>query len=292
MSGELTQTPLFHAEHADRYARQDLIREYQEAFNCQLIVVFDVLWDYSVNVLEDLIFDADPNVDIHVMLATPGGNGEAALRMVRSIQARCKELTVIVPDKAKSAGTIFALGAHHILMGPTSDLGPIDPQLVLNAQDPNSLISAKDVIAAVEAAQDAVQQKPETYPIHASLLANVNALQVQQARSALARTDDLMRDALSSVKGRSNDEVDKLFNALHGPLIEMAMSHAAVFGISEARKAHLPIIEADTTGPRWKSLWRLWMKYFVANARIYEGATASKVVGSWVAPDKGPAFTG
>lgn len=283
MNAEPTQTPLFHAEHADRYSRQDLIRGYEEAFNCRLIVVFDALLDYSVNVLEDLIFDASPDRNIHVLLATPGGDGEAALRMVRSLQARCNELTVIVPDRAKSAGTIFALGAHHILMGPTSDLGPIDPQLVLNPQDPNSLISAKDVIAAVEAAQDAVQQKPETYPIHASLLANVNALQVQQARSALARTDDLMRDALSSVKGRSQEEIDRLFETLHGPLIETSTSHAAVFGITEARKAALPVIEADPAGTQWRSLWRLWMKYFVANNRIYEGATASKVVGSWAA---------
>jgi ATP-dependent protease ClpP protease subunit len=278
---EPTQTPLFHAEHADRYARQDLIRSYQETFECRLIVVFDALLDYSVTVLEDLIFAANPAQDIHVLLATPGGDGEAALRMVRSLQARCRELTVVVPDKAKSAGTIFALGAHYILMGPTSDLGPIDPQLVLNAQDPNSLISAKDLIAALEAAQDAVQQKPETYPIHASLLANVNALQVQQARSALARTDDLMRDALSSVKGRSEQEVHRLFNALHIPLIEAAMSHAAVFGIEEARKADLPVIEADPSAAQWRSLWRLWMKYFVNNDRIYEGATASKVVGPW-----------
>ena len=284
MTGEPTQTPLFHAENAERYARQDLIKGYEKANNCRLIVVFDALLDYSVNVLEDLIFDADSSLDIHVMITTPGGDGEAALRMIRSLQARCKELTVIAPDKAKSAGTIFALGAHHILMGPTSDLGPIDPQLVLSAQDPNSLISAKDVIAAVEAAQDAVQQKPETYPIHASLLANVNALQVQQARSALARTDDLMRDALSSVKGRSEDEVNRLFNTLHGPLIEASMSHAAVFGIAEARKAELPVIEADPGGSQWRSLWRLWMKYFVANDRIYEGATASKVVGSWAGP--------
>lgn len=284
MNGEPTQTPLFHAEHADRYARQELIRAYQEAFKCRLVVIFDALLDYSANVLEDLIFDADPGQDIHVLLATPGGDGEAALRMVRSLQARCKELTVLVPDKAKSAGTIFVLGAHHVLMGPTSDLGPIDPQLVLNPQDPNSLISAKDLIAAVEAAQDAVQQKPDTYPIHASLLANVNALQVQQARSALARTDDLMRDALSSVKARSEQDVQRLFDTLHKLLIEASMSHAAVFGIAEATKAGLPIIEADPSGPQWRALWRLWMKYFVRNERIYEGATASKAVGNWAAP--------
>lgn len=281
---EPPQTPLFYAEHADRYARQEMIRAYQDAFGCRLLVIFDALLDYSVNILEDLIFDASPDEDVHVLLATPGGDGEVALRMVRSVQARCKTLTVAVLDKAKSAGTIFALGANHILMGPTSDLGPIDPQLVLDPRDPTSLISAKDVIAAVEAAQDAVQQKPETYPIHAALLATVNALHVQQARSALARTDDLMRDALASVRGRNTEEIERLFDALHEPLIEAPMSHAAVFGIEEAKRASLPVMEADPSGLQWRFLWRLWMKYFVRNDRIYEGAAASKVVGPWGAP--------
>ncbi len=78
MNGEPTQSPLFHAEHAERYARQALIAQYEETFTCRLIIVFDALLDYSVNFLEDLVYDANPSVDMHVMLATPGGDGESA----------------------------------------------------------------------------------------------------------------------------------------------------------------------------------------------------------------------
>jgi ClpP class serine protease len=61
---------------------------------------------------------------------------------------------VIVPDFAKSAATLMAIGAHRILMGPASDLGPIDPQF----QFPDgSLVAAKDVIAAVD---DATKEGP------------------------------------------------------------------------------------------------------------------------------------
>lgn len=78
-------------------------------------------------------------------------------------------------------------------MGPTSDLGPVDPQF----QNPSGpgLYSAKDLIAAVEAAERAVTNNPDTYALHASLLADVNALMVQQARSAMDRTGDLVREA-------------------------------------------------------------------------------------------------
>ena len=47
---------------------------------------------------------------------------------------------------AKSAATLLTLGAHHIMMGPASDLGPIDPQFFIN----NELVAAKDIIAAVD----------------------------------------------------------------------------------------------------------------------------------------------
>ena len=79
-----------------------------------------------MTVLEELLFDCDPQKDLHLLLSSPGGDGETALRMVRSMQLRCKELTAVAPDMAKSAATILCLGAHHILMGPGSDLGPID----------------------------------------------------------------------------------------------------------------------------------------------------------------------
>lgn len=275
------QSPLYHAEQSDRYARQELIREYQEDNNCRLVVIYDALVDYSINLFEELIYDADANEDLHVLLTTPGGDGEMALRLVRSAQARCKTLTVIVPDRAKSAGTIFTLGADHILMGPTSDLGPVDPQLVIDVVT-RQMIPAKEVIAAVEAAEKAVQKNPETFPIHASLLASVNALMVQQARSALARSGDLVKEALTSVGSRSESEVNALIKKLQKPLIDASKSHGAVFSADDAIRVGLPVEKINSNDVRWKLLWRLWMKYFVRNERIYEGAHSSKVAGPWM----------
>lgn len=130
------------------------------------------------------------------MLDSPGGDGETAVRLARSTQARCARFTVIVPDQAKSAATILALGAHEILMGPTSDLGPVDPQFQL--ADGRSLVAAKDIIAAVAAAEAAIATNPDTYPLHASLLSDVSGLMVQQARSTIDRSSDLVLEALKS----------------------------------------------------------------------------------------------
>jgi len=273
-----TQSPLFHAENAERYSRQTLIAEYERIHDCRLVVVFDQLMPISVSFFEELIFDANREKDLHVMLVTPGGDGETAVRLVRSCQERCNRLTVLVPDQAKSAGTIFALGAHGIVMGPTSDLGPIDPQL----SAPNgALISAKDIIAAVAEAEAAVQAKPETFALHAGLLADVTALMVQQARSALARSADLMKEAIASNPDRNKTEVDELSKSLLDPLIDSPRFHGALLGANDAKSIGLPVERIDPMSDQWKLVWRLWTKYLTLRHRIYEGTRASKIVAPW-----------
>ena len=270
-------SPLYHAQNSARYERQRLIAEYEEAHCCRLVVVIDAILAPSVTLFEELLFDANSDQDLHLMLDSPGGDGEIAVRLVRAAQARCNELTIIVPDQAKSAATLLTLGADHILMSPTSDLGPIDPQFFHGGQ----LVSAKDVIAAVDDAAQKVQEAPDTYPIYASLLADVNALMVMQARSALDRTADLLEEALKSNPKRSHEDVEKLKKKLEGPLIDNPKSHSALFGARDAVDAGLPATIVDLDGEQWKLIWRLWVKYFaLQEQRIYEGRRASQVL-SW-----------
>ncbi len=64
-----------------------------------------------------------------VILDTPGGVVEVVQRMVTTVRFMYDNVTVIVPDRAMSAGTIFALSADRIMMDYFSCLGPIDPQI-------------------------------------------------------------------------------------------------------------------------------------------------------------------
>jgi hypothetical protein len=269
------RSPLFYAQHARRYQRQELIREYQQEFNCRLIVMVDAIFPYSVQLFEELLFNASSEQALHLLLWSPGGDGEVAVRLVRSAQARCSELTVIVPDIAKSAATLFALGADRILMGPASDLGPVDPQFEVGEYD---LVSAKDIIAAVERALNDVAERPDTYPLHSAMLSDVNALRVQQARSALDRTDDLVKEALLSNPRRSEEEAVQLAGRLHEPLIEAPKDHAAIFSAEDARKHGLPVASCDPSSGQWRRIWQLWMHYYeLFPVQAYEGDMASQV---------------
>ncbi len=270
------RSPLYEAANAGRYERQQIIRSYQEAHDCRLVVVRDVIFPLrSVPLLEETLFDADPGQDLHLMLGTLGGDGETALRMIRQAQSRCRELTVIVPDQAKSAGTLLVLGADSIYMGPTSDLGPVDPQFQL---PDGSLAPARAIIAAVEEAERRIQENPTTYPLHASLLTDITALMVQQSRDAMDRIADLTREALASVSSRKPQDVEALAKALHQHLIGESKNHGAIVSATDARSYGLPVEQADPKSSRWQAVWRLWTKYLMLGAvYVYEGELASQI---------------
>ncbi len=270
------RSPLFDAQNAGRYDRQGLIREYESTFHCRLAVMIDSILYDSVTFFEEILHDCDPDVDLHLMLNSPGGVGEVAVRLARSAQSHCRELTVIVPDQAKSAGTLLTLGAHQIIMGPVSDLGPIDPQFVRGWE----LVAAKDIIAAHDDAVEKVKDSPDTYPIYVTLLGDVTAIMVQQARAALNGTEDILRAALSCNPDRTDENVRQLLESLRGPLIDAPQTHGALFGAEDAIKAGLPVQMADLRSSQWRMLWRLWAKYFAlgTDKRIYESVTASQVM--------------
>jgi len=179
------------------------------------------------------------------------------------MQLRCKELTVVVPDMAKSAATILCLGAHNILMGPGGDLGPIDPQMIFPGE-----------------AEERIRANPGSFPLFASLLSDVNMLMVEQAKAALSRSEALMREALS-VQGRTREEVDALAAKLKEPLIDAPSSHSAVISVDHATGYGLPAESADVNSEEWRLIWELWTRYFsegcwpAGQEAIYEGIHAS-----------------
>ena len=101
--------------------------------------------------LVDLLHNVPPGEDLDFLLHTPGGDIDAAEKLVLMIRQKVGTATlrVIVPDFAKSAGTLIALGADAIVMSDTSELGPIDPQVIRSDGDGNRM--AHSVLSYLEA---------------------------------------------------------------------------------------------------------------------------------------------
>lgn len=85
--------------------------------------------DIGVRDAIEAIDTRQANKRIAVILDTPGGSAEVVERMVDTIRSFYDDVAFVVPDKAMSAGTIFAMSGDSIYMDYFSRLGPIDPQI-------------------------------------------------------------------------------------------------------------------------------------------------------------------
>jgi Serine dehydrogenase proteinase len=125
------------AIHAERYQRQAIIKNIQERSERRLICYVSggscaIDRDDTVPFV-DLLHNVPPREDLDLLLHTGGGDIDAAEKLISMVRNKVGTgiLRIIVPDFAKSAGTLMVLGADCVVMSDTSELGPIDPQIFL-----------------------------------------------------------------------------------------------------------------------------------------------------------------
>src|SRR4030043_45737 len=84
----------------------------------------------DIPLFEDLLRSTAGADEGYLIINSPGGDGNVAEKMIVMCRQRfTKSFKVIVPNFAKSAATMIALGTDKILMGYLAELGPIDPQV-------------------------------------------------------------------------------------------------------------------------------------------------------------------
>jgi len=121
-------------------ARQEIIKKIESLTGRPLIVYFakfnvpkEAAQEISVN-LQDLeafneLISGIEGENLDVLVNSPGGDPNAAQRIVSLLRARFKNIRILVPHSAYSAATMLALASDKILMDERSTLGPIDPQI-------------------------------------------------------------------------------------------------------------------------------------------------------------------
>jgi serine dehydrogenase proteinase len=93
---------------------------------------------------------------LDLVLHTTGGSISAAHGLCHLLHTYGNHVSVLVPYKARSAGTLLCLGAHEIVMGPVAQLSPVDPQMARYASSASGnppMIAAEDIRAFPRMAQ-------------------------------------------------------------------------------------------------------------------------------------------
>lgn len=98
------------------------------------------VWEYPA---------ASANHEVNVLLDTEGGVLDSAFKIILYLSRYANQINVYIPRRAKSAGTLIALGADCLYMSPFSELGPLDTQ-ILDPRNPTKSISALDCYLSVD----------------------------------------------------------------------------------------------------------------------------------------------
>lgn len=118
-------------------SRQKLIKSIQKTLKAKLICYvanpghpLGSIMSHDILLFEDLLRTTGNSEKVYLLINSPGGDPNTAEKMIVMCRERFpSEFNVIVPNFAKSAATMLALGADKICMGYLAELGPIDPQL-------------------------------------------------------------------------------------------------------------------------------------------------------------------
>ncbi len=134
--------------------------------------------------------------DIDIIIETPGGLAEVVEDLVRLVRDKHDKIGILVPGIAKSAGTIFAMGADEILMGDLSALGPIDAQIVSNGKR----YSADAFLEGLKKIMENAKNNKSLELAYIPMLQNLSPGEIQHCENAQQFSHTLVKNWLKEYK--------------------------------------------------------------------------------------------
>ena len=226
--------------------------------------------------------------NLDLMINSPGGSGEMAEKLIEMCRAHCRrEFRVIVPNYAKSAATMVALGADMIVMGYLSELGPIDPQYTISVGNVIQMVSGQSFIQAYETAQEKVREAVAVGESPVGYLQSLSASTMEPAfiehcRRGVSFSQDIAAKFLpkyqlkakykgeglrpKQLRDRAEEAAQNLLSA------NIRFSHGRLIGAEEARNEvglNVELLERDD--PVWEAYWELYVRAEVYMQTIANG---------------------
>jgi hypothetical protein len=245
--------------------RQPLLRAIGRELGRPLISVFtsfthDVsLSDEDADTLEGVLQKTDLSKGLALFINSPGGDGLAAERIIRICRSYSGtgEYWAVVPGKAKSAATMVCFGASKIFMTPTSELGPVDPQLLFRG---GGRFSAYNVIKSYEELFAGATRAKGNLEPYLQQLQKYDARQIREFKAQLDLAEDIAIQALQTgmMEGKSKPAVRKQIKTFLTP--EQTKTHGRPIYRDEAKRCGLLIEEADPRVMPWTKGYELYIR--------------------------------
>jgi len=195
---------------------------------------------------------------IDLVLHSYGGAVDTPYKVVTLIREFCDEFAVIVPFVAKSAASMLVLGADEVVMGPISELGPIDP-LVKHPVYQDTLVPVQAIWHCLDYLQRSIINSPDPEVasfIVTPLLNKLDPWLIGDYEKTIKASRQYAEALLS--RYMLKDELDRVQNVSKA-LTEGYFSHGYPIGRREAKELGLKVTEAH--GELWDVIWDLYLGY-------------------------------
>ncbi|MBN9605804.1 MAG: ATP-dependent Clp protease proteolytic subunit [Actinomycetales bacterium] len=275
------KTPLYEAMHAARYARQSLIKEIEDTSGATLLCYVSAhrqIDRTDTVAMVDLLHNVAPATPIDLLLHSPGGDIDASEKLITLIRNRAGTATVrvIVPDYAKSAATLIALGANAIVMSDSSELGVIDPQVELPDTNGNvQTLSAQSYLDAFHLHADNLRKDPGD-PVAQLMLAKMEPATVRKLERITKRSRSIAAALLNQAMIKDHDDAKEVADELSNT--QRWHSHGQMISFQAATGLGLNVTYLEPDAPLWEKYWRLYCLQLWAtegNAKLFESSWAS-----------------
>ena len=278
------RTRLLDVASFSRYRRRRLIRAIENATERKLLCYvagekeIDQVDAYDlVRLLETI----EPKVPVTLLLDSRGGDVDAAEKMVHLLRETCAPpsdnaggLHVVVPNTAKSAATLIALGADRIVMSDSSELGPIDPQL--RFPDGYS-VPVFALLRAYAKAEQRCIRHPDNGAFAAEL-GKFNGILVTEMHQVVSRARTCAEKFLARQGANYTEVAATLMD------IERFPSHGQMIDWRTAQAIGIPQVHPlPRNDPLWRQYWRLYrllLPVCGTDGRVFESLDQTITVSS------------
>jgi hypothetical protein len=267
---DMASTPLVYdrvleEENQGHSTRKDLFAKLAKQLERPVVSFFTsfrfpvMIEDDDADMLEGVLQSLDLAKGLALCINSPGGNGLAAERIVNMCRAYSGtgEYWAIVPGKAKSAATIVCFGASKIIMGPTSELGPVDPQF----SEGDKVFSLYNLVHSYEDLfKRAVEDQSGNMHPYLQQLEHYDEREIAEMRSALDLSQDIAARVLGSgmMHGKSEKVITDKIKTFLTP--ERTKTHGRPIYRDEASKCGLNVEEIEPEASYWPAVYALYIR--------------------------------
>ncbi|NTV41180.1 MAG: hypothetical protein HGA61_02810 [Candidatus Moranbacteria bacterium] len=261
-------------------ARKDLLMQWSNKNENRNVISYfgsfnlpgSMIDDRDRDVFEEILSNMDTSKGLDLILNSPGGLPLAAERIIQVCRAYSSDFRVVVPKMAKSAATMIAFGANTILLGETSELGPIDPQLAYKDQRGEYAVhSAYAIMRGV----DDVLTKIQSLPVGArpegllSLLPPIDQPFIEECKIAQDLSKDIairylkmttfpnLKESISECT-QGEDCIEAKIVKFLNP--EKTFSHGRPITFEEAQIIGLNVKLLKKEDPNWNLLLKIYSR--------------------------------